>query len=66
MAESNGLLNVRDAQSYCQGRYGVAPGRDWFYAQARTKVVPVVWIGKRRVYFPRSSIDTLMAGQAGR
>jgi hypothetical protein len=63
MAEEQKLLNVGEAQSYVLEKYGVIVGRDWVYAQGRRKTVPVVWIGKRRLLFPRSSLDALMAGQ---
>ena len=66
MSEISGLLNIQKSRLYCEERYGIAPGRDWLYAQARARAVPVVWIGKRRLYFPCSSLDALMAGQGTR
>ena len=61
----NRMLNVLEAVDYQIEKYGrTVYGRDALYAVARSENprVPCVKIGKRRVFFPASSIDTLLLG----
>ena len=57
------VMTVAEAIQYQKEVWGrVVFGRDALYAIARTKTVPVVRVGKGRMYFPRTSIEALLNG----
>ena len=57
------VLSVQEAINYQRDMYGrVAYGRDFLYRLAKSGTVPVIWVGKRKLLIPISTIDTLMRG----
>jgi hypothetical protein len=60
----SGLYSAREALKWQKARFGrVIFGIDSLYAIARNKSVPVVWVGTKKMFFPESSLEKLMAGE---
>ncbi|THF70963.1 hypothetical protein E7T06_05250 [Deinococcus sp. Arct2-2] len=57
------LLTVAEAVDYQRVTYGrVAYGRDALYTVAKAGLVPVIRVGRRRIFIPISAIDELLRG----
>lgn len=60
------VFTVAEAIEYQKQEYGrVVYGRDALYAIARQPIVPIIRVGKGRIFFPRSSLDILLNGMEG-
>jgi len=57
--EGKKLFDVEEATAYCERRIG----RDFLYELAHTGAVPVLWVGKGKLLFPRASLDRVLAGE---
>lgn len=63
MIETKKALTVPEAIQYQKQEYGcLAYGRDALYSLARAGQIPVIRKGRRKLLFPRSTIDQLMSG----
>jgi hypothetical protein len=59
------LLNPREAVAWQREHQGrVIFGLDSLYAIARQGTVPVVKVGNHKIFFPVSSLEKLLAGNA--
>lgn len=60
------VFTVAEAIEYQKQEYGrVVYGRDALYAIAQQPIVRIIRVGKRRIFFPRSSLDILLNGMEG-
>ena len=59
------LFSAREALEWQKQRQGrVIFGLEMMYAIAREGKVPVVWVGSRKLFFPETSLEKLLSGQA--
>lgn len=58
------IFTVREAVEYQKAMLGGrAPfGRDALYAAIRSETLKGIWVGRRRVYITRTSLDDLLGG----
>ena len=60
----NSLLNIVESLDYQKSQFGrIILGRDALYALARTNIVPVVRVGERKIFFPKTSLDKVFSGE---
>jgi hypothetical protein len=55
----NQLYSVAESQAYLQNRIG----RDALYGLAHSGNVKVIWIGRKKVLFPKATLDLILAGE---
>lgn len=60
------VFTVAEAIQFQKQEWGkVVFGRDALYAIARRRTVPVIRVGKGRLFFPRTSLEMLLNGMEG-
>jgi hypothetical protein len=53
------LYSIPEAQVYLEHRIG----RDNLYRLAHSGKAQVVWIGRNKVFFPKDTLDRILAGE---
>jgi hypothetical protein len=53
------LFSIPEARAYLEHRIG----RDSLYDLAHGGKVPVVWIGRSKLFFPKETLDRILAGE---
>jgi hypothetical protein len=53
------LYSIPEARAYLEHRIG----RDGLYRLAHSGKISVVWIGRSKLLFPKSSLDRILSGE---